>query len=91
MIIVSRRRSCSWVSLEWALPGVVVGVVVPLSVSVGDALELLISDVVVGIGIWSVSVDTFLTRDSGVWSVNLDGGSAEEGNGGEDEFHWKII
>ena len=59
----------------------------PLSVSVGDALELLISDVVVGIGVWSVSVDSFLTSYSGVWSVDLDGGSAEEGNGGEDEFH----
>ena len=53
--------TCSWVSFEWAFPGVVVGVVVPFSVSVSDALELFISDVVVGIGVWMWSVDTFLS------------------------------
>ena len=41
---------CSRVGLEWALPGVVVSIVMPFSVSVGNALELLISDIVVGAG-----------------------------------------
>ena len=40
----------SWVGLEWAFPGVVVSIVMPFSISVRDALELLISDVVVSIG-----------------------------------------
>ena len=51
----------SGVSLEWALPGVVVGIVVPLSISVGYAFKFLISDVVVSIGVWSLSVDAFLS------------------------------
>ena len=66
----------SWVGLKWALPGVVVSIVVPLSVSVGNALELLISNIVVGVGVWSVSVDTFLSGDSLGWSVHGDGSSA---------------
>ena len=64
----------SWVGLEWALPGVVVGVVVPLSVSVGDALELLISDVVIGVGVWSWSVDALLSRNEVRWLVNSNSG-----------------
>ena len=55
------RTTCSWVSLEWALPGVVVSIIVPFSVSIGDALELLISDVVVGVSIWVWSIDAFLS------------------------------
>ena len=51
----------SWVSFEWAFPGVVVSIVVPFSVSIGNALELLISDIVVGIGVWVWSIDTFLS------------------------------
>merc|ERR1711990_431932 len=77
----------SRVGLEWALPGVVVGVVVPFSVSIGDALELLVSDIVVGVGVWSWSVDTLLTRDSLGWSVSRDGsGGSNKSN--EDEFHF---
>ena len=64
---------CSRVGLEWALPGVVVSIVMPLSVSVGNALELLISNVVVGVGVWSSSVDSFLTRDQVGWLVHGDG------------------
>ena len=56
-----RTSMCSGVGLEWALPGVVVGVVVPFSVSVGNALKLLVSNVVVGVGVWSWSVDALLT------------------------------
>ena len=51
----------SWVSFEWAFPGVVVSIVVPFSVSISNALELLISDIVVGIGVWVWSIDTFLS------------------------------
>ena len=77
----------SGVSLEWALPGVVVGIVVPFSVSVGDALELLVSDVVVGVSVWSWSVDTLLTGNSGRWSVEVDGG--DRGNKSKvNEFHF---
>ena len=47
------RLDCSVVSLERAGPGVGGGVVLPLSVSVGLALELLLTDVFVGV----VSVD----------------------------------
>ena len=58
--------SCSWVSLERALPGVVVGIVVPFSVSISNALELFITNVVVGISVRVVlvSVDTLLTGDA---------------------------
>ena len=56
-----RSTTYSWVSFEWAFPGVVVGVVVPFSVSVSNAFELLISDIVVGIGVWVWSIDTFLS------------------------------
>ena len=51
----------SWVSFEWAFPGVVVSIVVPFSVSVGNALELFVSNIVVGIGVWVWSIDTFLS------------------------------
>ena len=78
---------CSRVGLEWALPGVVVGIVVPFSVSVGDALELLVSDIVVSVGVWSWSVDTLLTRDSLGWSVSGDGSSSSN-KSNEDEFHF---
>ena len=71
-----REPRRSWVGLEWAFPGVVVSIVMPFSVSVGNALELLISNVVVGVGVWSVSVDTLLTRDSLGWSVHGDGSGA---------------
>ena len=43
------RREGSVVSLERAGPGVGGGVVLPLSVSVGLALELLLTDVLVGV------------------------------------------
>ena len=80
----------SWVGLEWALPGVVVSIVVPLSVSVGNALELLVSNIVVGVGVWSVSVDTLLTGDSLGWSVHGDGSSG--GNKSSvDKLHFLII
>ena len=77
----------SGVSLEWALPGVVVGIVVPFSVSIGNAFELLITDIVICVGVWSWSVDTLLTRDSIRWSVDADSrGSCDESN--ENEFHF---
>ena len=80
-------RGCSWVGLEWALPGVVVGVVMPFSVSIGNALELLVTDVVVGVGVWSGSVNALLTGHSFVWSVNLDG-SDHSNESCKDEFHF---
>ena len=82
---VDLRRS--WVGLEWALPGVVVSIVVPFSVSVGNALELLISNVVVGVGVWSLSVDTLLTGDSLGWSVHGDG-SGHSNKSGVDKLHF---
>ena len=66
----TRRSSCSVVSLEWASPGVGGGVVFPFSVSVGLALELLLSDVLVGVSL------------SGLL---LDGGSLGGGDGDEGE------
>tara|TARA_B110000259_G_C13716573_1_gene282702 strand:+ start:154 stop:411 length:258 start_codon:yes stop_codon:yes gene_type:complete len=51
----------SRVGFQWALPGVVVGVVMPFSVSVSYALKFLVSDVVVSIGVWSFSVDALLS------------------------------
>ena len=63
----------SWVSFEWAFPGVVVSIVVPFSVSISNALELLISDVVVSVGVWSWSVDTLFSGDEVGWLVNSDG------------------
>ena len=65
-----RGSTCSWVSLEGALPGVVVGVVVPLSVSVGDAFQLLVSNVVVGISVRSASVDSLFSGHEGGWLVH---------------------
>jgi len=53
---------------------------VPFSVSVSDALELLISDVVVGVGVRSLSIDTFLTGNSGGWSVDGDGSGSGNKN-----------
>ena len=61
VLLAERHLYCSWVGLEWAFPGVVVGVVMPFSVSVGDAFELLVSNVIVSIGVWVESVDTFLS------------------------------
>ena len=69
----SRHQQHSWIGLEWALPGVVVGIVVPFSVSVGNALELLVSDVVVSVGVWSWSVNTLFSGDEFGWLVNSDG------------------
>ena len=78
----------SGVSLEWALPGVVVGVVMPFSVSVGDALELLVSDVVVGVSIWSWSVDTLLTRDGHGWLVDEHSGGSGYKGSDDEGFHF---
>ena len=78
----------SGVGLEWAFPGVVVGIVVPLSVSVGDALELLVSDVVVGVSVWSWSVDTFLTGDGHGWLVNEHGGGRGYYGSDDEGFHF---
>ena len=75
----STAQQHSWVGLEWALPGVVVGVVVPFSVSVGNALELLISDVVISVGVWSWSVDTFFSGDEVGWLVDGNGLNGSEG------------
>ena len=56
----------------------------PFSVSISNALELLISDVVVGIGVWSKSVDTLLSRNGVGWLVNEDsvGLGGDESNNG---------
>ena len=72
MLGTSNRYSV--VGLEWASPGVGGGVVFPLSVSIGLALKLLFSDILIGV---SLSL-LLLNRSSG--------GS---GNKGEDdgEFH----
>ena len=43
------QPSYSVVSLEWASPGVGGGIVFPLSVSVGFALKLLLSDVLISV------------------------------------------
>ena len=45
------QPSYSVVSLEWASPGVGGGIVFPLSVSVGFALEFLLSDILIGISL----------------------------------------
>ena len=66
----------SVVSLKWAGPGVGGGIVFPLSVSVGLALELLLSDVFI-----SVRGSVHL----------LDGssrGGGDEGEGNGNEFHY---
>ena len=47
----------------------------PFSVSVGDALKFFISDVVIGVGVWDVSVDSFLTGDEVGWLVHEDSSS----------------
>ena len=64
----------SVVGLEWAGPGVGGGIVFPLSVSVGFALELLLSDVLI-----SVSLSLLLLNGSS------GGGGNECENDGE--FH----
>ena len=46
---LARPSPHSIVSLEWAGPGVGGGIVFPLSVSVGFALELLFSDILIGV------------------------------------------
>ena len=80
----SWHQQRSWIGLEWALPGVVVGVVVPFSVSVGNALELLVSDVVVSVGVWSWSVDTFLSGDEAGWLVNGNGFGGSNSSDGDE-------
>ena len=66
---------CSGVGLEGALPGVVVGIVVPFSVPVGDALQLLVTNIVVRVGVGSLSVDSLLSGHSHVGSVDGHSGS----------------
>ena len=68
------RLDYSVVSLKRAGPGVGGGVVLPLSVSVGLALKLLLSDVFVGVGL-------------GVLLVDL-GGRHGSDEGNEDELHF---
>ena len=76
----SRDLQRSWVGLEWAFPGVVVSVVMPFSVSVGLALELLLSDVLVG-----VSLSGLLLNGGG-----LGGGDGDEGEE-EGVFHFTFF
>ena len=52
----ARKRSCD-VLLEWAGPGVGGSIIFPLSVSVGLALELLLSDVFVSVGTLLLNVN----------------------------------
>ena len=59
------RRQGSVVSLERAGPGVGGGVVLPLSVSVGLALELLLTDVLVGVVSAVVDLDGSNDGDKG--------------------------
>ena len=70
MISAAAKRS-GLVALEWAGPGVGGGIVFPLSVSVSLALELLLSDVLVGVS-------------SGLFLLN-GGGLGSDGKNGEDE------
>ena len=71
----SYDRSCSVVSLEWAGPGVGGGIVFPLSVSIGLALELLLSNVLISVG-------------NGVLLVNDGGRDGGEGGNEYGEFHY---
>ena len=73
-------RLSSVVSLEWASPGVGGGVIFPFSVSVGLALELLLSDVLVG-----VSLSGLLLNGGG-----LGGGDGDEGEE-EGVFHFTFF
>ena len=66
------RLGCSWVSFQWALPGVVVGVVVPFTVSIGNAFKLLVSNVIVGVSVGSSSVDAFFSGNELRWLVHED-------------------
>ena len=86
-----RDPTRSWVGLEWAFPGVVVSVVVPFSVSVGHALELLISDVVVGVGVWSSSVDSLLSGNEVGWLVHQESLSRCNQSSGGKEFHFNLF
>ena len=70
------RRSSSVVSLEWASPGVGGGVVFPLSVSVGLALKLLFSDILIGVSL----------SDGG----GFGGGNGDEGQKGS-VFHFTFF
>ena len=72
--VLDTSSSYSVVGLEWASPGVGGGIVFPLSVSVGFALELLLSDVLIGVSLGLL----LLKRSSG------DGSNKGEDDG---EFH----
>ena len=78
----------SWVSFEWAFPGVVVSIVVPFSVSVSDALKFFVSDVVVSVGVWSSSVDTLLSGNKVGWLVHGDGLGSGKQCDDASEFHF---
>ena len=80
-----RSTTYSRVSFEWAFPGVVVSIVMPFSVSVSNAFKLLVSDIVVGVGVWMWSVDTFLSWSEGRWFVHADSGDASDQS---EEFHF---
>ena len=73
--VFNRLIVCSVVSLEWAGPGVGGGIIFPFSVSVSLALELLLSDVLVGVL---------------VGGLLRDGGGRGGGNKGDDgeQFHF---
>ncbi len=63
----------------------------PFSVSVGDALELLVSDVVVSVGVWSTSVDAFLSGDEVRWLGHGDGRAGGGESCDKGEFHFLLI
>ena len=83
----------SWVGLELAFPGVVVGIVVPFSVSISNAFKFLISDIVVSIGLWSWSIDTFFTGNQWGWLVNFDSTNIcnDSSDGESNIFHFLFI
>ena len=70
----------SVVGLEWAGPGVGGGIVFPLSVSVGFALELLLSDVLVGVSLGGLLLN----------AGSLGGGDGDEGKD-EGIFHFTFF
>ena len=53
----------SGVGLQRTFPGVVIGIIMPFSVSIRNALELLVSNIVVGVSVGSWSVDSFFSGD----------------------------
>ena len=55
------QKEFSGISFEWAGPGVVVCIVMPFSVSIGNAFELKISDIVISVSVWSLSVDSLFS------------------------------